>query len=64
VTIFAIHSSTRPRYPDSMSAADHFAPERRRFAMLPPRPMWIGVAARCVLSSWWASGRGCQMSFW
>jgi hypothetical protein len=40
-----IHRPTRPRYPDGMSAAEPITPERRRFAIQMPRPLWIGVAA-------------------
>jgi len=41
----AIHSASRPRYPDVMSAADPVTPERRRMSIRLPRPLWIGVAA-------------------
>jgi hypothetical protein len=42
--LIGIHSDSRPRYPDGMSATDSINSERRRLSIGLPRPLWIAVA--------------------
>jgi len=45
-----IHSATRRRYPDGMSAADPVTPDPHRFSLRLPRPLWIGLAMGVLIS--------------